>query len=103
MNKRASKRRVVMARRVAEAWLRTRVHPEHRLTVYYGARDIRNVPSLLRSFRDGKLRVGSIDPISDLGIQEEFDHLVLWSSNREGLRQLQAWFEERGCETTGVW
>ena len=103
MSNRASKRRVVMARMVAERWLAAHTRPEYRLKVYYGTREIRNVTALLRSFRDEKLRIGTIEPITDLGIQEEFDHLVVWSSHREGLQQLQAWFEARGCETTGVW
>jgi len=95
--------RVVMAKLIAARWLESMVHPEYRMAVYYGPRDIKNLPNLLRSFRDGKLKVGSVDPIPDLGIREEFDHLVIWSSEREGLLKLQGWFEERECETSGIW
>lgn len=92
-----------MAKAVARRWLEGRLRPEYRLRVYYGAREIRGVPALLRSFRDAKLKIGSVDPIPDLGVNEGIDHFEVWSSDRDGLRALQAWFEERGCETTGVW
>ena len=99
----ASEKRVVMARVVARRWLQDRVHSEYNLKVYHGPREIRNLPGLLRSFRDGKLKIGSVNPIPDLGIREEFDYIVLWSSDRSGLIQLRKWFESRGCETSGIW
>lgn len=73
------------------------------MKVYYGARDMRYLPGLLRSFRDEYLKVGSINPIPDLGIKEAFDHLEVWTSDRNGLMALKEWCERRGCETTGVW
>ena len=103
MSNKASERRVVMAKMVAARWLEVNAHAEHRMKVYYGPREIKNLPGLLRSFRDAKLKIGSIEPIADLGMREEFDHIVLWSSKRAGLIQLREWFEERGCETTGIW
>jgi len=103
MTTKASEHKVVMAKRVASHWLAERLQPEYRLKVYQGAREIRGLPALLRSFRDGKLRIGSVEPIRDLGIQEEFDHFIVWSSDREGLMQLKDWVEARGCETTGIW
>lgn len=103
MGNKASERKVVMARLVAERWLAARTHPEYRLKVYYGPKEIKNLPGLLRSFRDAKLKIGSVDPIEDLGIREDFDHFVIWSSDRTGLVQLREWFEERGCETSGIW
>ena len=98
-----SERRVLMARSLARRWLEDQSHPEHRVTVYFVGREARGYPSLLRSFRDSRLRIGSIEPITDLGVSEGFDSVTLWSSNREGLAKLAAWFEERGFETTGVW
>lgn len=103
MGDRVSKRRVVMAKVVALRWLQDHTYPEYRLKVYYGPKEIRGVPSLLRSFRDGKLRIGSIESISDLGIREEFDHFVIWSSDQSGLVQLREWFEKRDFETSGIW
>ena len=103
MSDKASKRRVVMAKLVALRWVEGRTTPEYRLKVLYGAKEIRKVPQLLRSFRDGKIKLGSVEPIRDLGIQEGFDHLIVWSSQRQGMIELQGWFESRGCETSGVW
>ena len=92
-----------MAKLVAKRWLKARAKAEFRLKVYAGAKEIRGLPNLLRSFRDGKLKIGSVEPIRDLGIQEEFDHFTIWSSDRGGLVALKEWFETRGCETSGVW
>lgn len=97
--------RVVMARRIAARWLNDQAKPEYRLKVFTAgtSRERRAMPNLLRSFRDGRIRLGSMEPIADLGVREEFDHFVLWSSNREALMKLAAWFEERNYETTGIW
>lgn len=103
MGTKASERKIVMAKLVAARWLEARTHSEYRLKVYYGPREIKNLPGLLRSFRDAKLRIGSVEPIQDLGLREEFDHIEMWSSDRAKLAQLCAWFEERGLETSGVW
>ena len=103
MGEGTSERRVVMAKLVAARWLEARARPEHRVKVFYGPREIKNASNLLRSFRDGKLKIGSIDPILDLGIREEFDHMVLWSSDKDALMRLAGWFEARGCETSGIW
>jgi hypothetical protein len=92
-----------MAKSVARRWLEAHTSPEYRMKVYYGAQEIRGLPALIRSFRDGKIKIGTIEPIRDLGVKEGFDHFVVWSSNREGLIQLKDWLENRGCETTGVW
>lgn len=99
-----SERRVVLAKTVAQRWLENRVRPEYRFQVFRSAScDIKKLPSLLRSFRDQKIKIAGVSPLPDLGIQEEFDTISLWSSNREALLQLKNWFEERGLETTGMW
>jgi hypothetical protein len=103
MKEKPSRRRVVLAKEVARRWIQSCLRPEYQLKVYYGAREIRKLPDLLRSFRDGKLKIGSVEPIPDLGIREEFDHVVAWSRHKEGLIKLRDWCEERGCETTGIW
>jgi len=103
MTRKASERRVVMAKRLAQRWVKDRARPEHRLTVYYGSQHIKNLTGLLRSFRDEKLRIGSVEPITDLGIKDSIDSLTLWSSDREGLLALNKWFEARDFETSGVW
>ena len=103
MRKTPSEHRVVMARDLAKRWLLEQVHPEHRLTVYYASLDSRGLPKLLRSFRDARLKIGGIDPIRDLGVQEDFDSVTVWSADRDGVVHLAAWFEAHGYETSGVW
>lgn len=103
MSHKISQHRIVMARSLAKRWVEARVHPEHRLTVFYVERDTRGIPNLLRSFRDNKLRIGSVDPIPDLGVSEGFDSVTVWSSNRDALVRLAAWFEEHRYDTSGVW
>jgi len=99
-----SYKRVLMARRLAKRWVLKKAQPEFRLTVYRSARqELRNLPDLLRSFRDGKIKLAGIDPITDLGISAGFDHCEMWTTNRPKLIELDAWFQKMGCETTGVW
>lgn len=92
-----------MAKQVARRWLQANTMPEFRFDVLYGAREIKHLPSLLRSFRDGKIAISGLKAIPDLGIHEGFDSLSVWSKNRDSLIGLKNWFEERGIETTGVW
>ena len=93
-----------MARRLAKRWVMQKAQPEFRLTVYRSAaRELRNLPDLLKSFRDGKIRIAGIDAIPDLGVVAGFDHCEIWTSDRDKLKKLDAWFQRSGCETTGVW
>lgn len=96
-------KKVVMARRVARRWVASIAAPEYRLRILYGAREIRQLPNLLRSFRDGKVAMEGVSALPDMGIKEHFDALEVWSRNREALAKLQGWFETRGFETSGVW
>lgn len=95
--------RVAMAKRVASSWLLRHAKPEYRITVYAGSEEIRSLPGLLRAFRDGRTKIGSMGPIRDLGIRAGFDRMTVWSSNHEGMTQLDQWLTRRGCETTGIW
>lgn len=103
MKRTPSERRIVMARSLAKQWLTSRTHPEHQFTVYYIAKDTKGIPNLLRSFRDAKLKIGSVEPIRDLGVQEDFDSCTVWSADRDALVKLAAWFEEHHYDTSGVW
>lgn len=98
-----SEHRVMLARDLARRWLVAQAHPEHRLTIYYPSMDSRGLPKLLRSFRDARLRIGGMNPVLDLGVQEDFDSVTVWSSDRDGIVRLAAWFEAHGYETSGVW
>jgi len=103
MPKRSSEKRVLMTKRVAAKWLRAVSFPEYRVRVLYGAHEIRNLPSLLHSFRDGKVVMQDVPRVADLGVREHFDGIELWSKDREALQALGSWFEKRGFETTGIW
>ena len=95
-----------MARRVASRWLEGQATPEHRLKVLNcgPSRDRGNkLPNLLRSWRDAKVKVGNLDPIRDLGVDEGLDYFVLWSTDQEGLLKLGQWLESKGYETSGIW
>ena len=92
-----------MAKRVADKWLRRTAKAEYRFEVLAGPVDLRNIPNMLRSFRDGKVAMRGIPRIPDLGIQEQGDTLALWSRNRKAVLALKNWFEAKGFETSGVW
>jgi len=94
---------VLMTRRVAERWIRSVALPEYRFKVLYGAKEIKNLTSLLYSFRDGKVTLKTAVRVGDLGVQERFDGIDLWSKDRVALMSLQQWFEKRGFDTTGIW
>ena len=95
--------RVAMAKRIARSWVEKVATPEHRLTIYLGSDPIKNISGLIRSFRDGKLRLAGMSPLYDLGVQNEFDKIILKSRNREALSKLNDWLTEKGFETTGLW
>lgn len=97
-----SKPRVVMAKAIAEKWLAEHGVPEYRLRVLGGG-EVRVYARLLRAFRDGKFRLGSVKPFASLGVKEDFDGILIWSSDREGLKSLQSFFEKKGHETDGIW
>jgi hypothetical protein len=92
-----------MAGRVAKRWLTANLRDEHRLTVYQSGKGVKNLPGMLRSFRDGKLKIGSVDPIRDLGIKLGFEQVEIWSADKTGLLNLDTWLREAGCETSGIW
>lgn len=96
-------RRIVMARSVARRWLASRAHPEYRVRVFYGARDVRGMPGLLRAFRDGRTKLGEVGAIPDLGVSDDGDSVTIWSADREAMIALAHWFEAQNYETTGVW
>jgi hypothetical protein len=105
MSEKLSARRVVMSKAVSCAWLHKQARPEYRFRVFNP--QAKDYPSVLRSFRDGKLKLklGSenIPPVSDLGVKEDFGGFYVWSSDLESLKNLQQWFECRGLETSWIW
>ena len=99
---RPSERRVIMAKALAKRFLAGEMRAEYRLRVYHD-HEIRNLGGLLRSFRDGKVAMSGVLPVSDLGIRDGYDHIEIWSRNREALKTLENWFAKRGFITTGLW
>lgn len=100
---RADEKHVLMTKRVATRWLRSVAFPEYRVRVLFGTVEVRNLPNLLYSFRDGKVAMKGVPRVADLGVKTSFDGLELWSKDYEGLKALAYWFEKRGFETTGLW
>ena len=96
-----SAHRVLLAKEVARQWLQKKGQVEYRLRIFGG--NVRNLPGLLRSFRDDRVRIAGVDPLPSMGIQEGFDSVTVWSSNHSALKSLQQWAESIGMETTGVW
>jgi hypothetical protein len=95
------KKRVIMVKKAAAKWLLKNGNIEFRIRVYNPIR--RNYPSLLRSFRDKKIKLAKADPIPDLGVQERSDGFEIWSSDVNSLRTLKEYFERRGMETSWIW
>lgn len=96
-------RQIVMARKVAQRWIASHVKDEHRFRVFSSSKEVKNLPILIRSFRDKKAKLEGVTPITDLGICENFDYMELWSTNHDALVELKDWFERSGFETTGIW
>lgn len=94
---------IVMARSLAKRWLVKVATAEYRIRVLYGARDYRNLPNLLRAFRDNKVKIAGLAPVTDMGVKEAFDYFEVWSRDYEGLFRLGQWFEKQGFDTTGIW
>lgn len=92
-----------MAKRIASVWVEAHSSPEYKLAIYRGSSKPTNLPALLRSFRDGRLRISSAIPIPDLGIRPEFDHVVVRSSNYDALNALDIAVQKLGCDTSGVY
>lgn len=94
--------RVVMAKSVAEKWLLKEATPEYRLTVYNCGKEDKNLPMLLRSYRDSRLRLGGLNPITDMGMKDQGDRVVLWSTNKEAMTALANWFDKHNYENSGL-
>lgn len=99
-----STHRVAMAKRVAFKWIKANSSPEYKLSIYRGSvKSSLNLPALLKSFRDGKLKIASLSAIPDLGIQPEFDHVVVRSQDYDALNALDEAVQKIGCDTSGVY
>lgn len=93
--------RVIMAKTIAKSWLETNTKREYRMKVLNITRS--DFPNLLRSARDKKIKLTGVDLFPDLGVQEDNENLVVWTSDLESLRKLKNFFERLGMETTFIW
>lgn len=96
-------KRVEMVRKVAQRWVESQVRSEIRLQIFGTGKKLSVLARLLKSFRDGKIRIGSVDPILDLGMRVDFDSVTVWAADRQAMLRLNTWLEGHGYETTGVW
>lgn len=97
-----SVKRVLMVKRVAKLWLDKTATEEYRIKVYSNFDSKTNLPSWLRSFREGRSKFGSIVPF-DFAVEENPDHVIIRSRDYESIRALNARIEEMGFETSGIW
>jgi len=102
MPKKPSERRVIMAKKIAADWLSQHSAAEYRFRVYHNG-DTTPYVNLLRSFRDNRIRFGSVDPIPDLGIKHEVEGFTVWSNDWSGLQSLKTFLEKKGMDTTWIW
>lgn len=67
--------------------------------------EMRMMMGSLRSWRDGRTKLGALAPIQDLGVREVVgtNTIEVWSSDCDGLRKLSTWLQERGFETDFIW
>lgn len=102
--------RVVMARSVADRWLKGHTHREYRFTIFgfQSPSKAKRFASTLRALRDRTQRkVAStevrVPAIADLGVKERGDVVEVWSSNVEALRKLAKVSESMGLNTDFIW
>lgn len=98
-----NEKQVVMVKTVARKWLSKMARAEYRIRVVHSSREYRNLPNLLRAFRDGKVRIAGLRTVADMGVREEFDFVEVWSKDYAGISKLGEWFERQGFDTTGIW
>ena len=103
--------RVVMARSVADRWLRGHTRSEYRFNIFGfpTPAKAKRFASMLRSLRDRPQRrppvtaSSRIPLISDLGVKERGDTVEIWSSNVDSLRKLAKVAESMGLNTDFIW
>lgn len=90
-----------MAKKLAKKWLTSHMAPRFKVRVFCN-QDPKVLGSLLYSWRDGRMKLGSLEPLPDLGIRQGFDFIDIWSSDKKAMSQLISYLESTGHETTGV-
>ena len=83
-----------MSKSVARQWLLKKAKPEYRFRVFNPL--AKDYPSVLRSFRDGKLKLGSVEPLPDLGVKEDYRTAKMPPVNTSLLDGELAWRQHDG-------
>lgn len=98
--------RVAMARAVAARWVVTNSKREYRFSAFTANyAEVKKTASALRTWRDGKKRVGTLGvPAPTMGIRElgAGDSFEVWSSDADLMKRVAKWLEGRGFQTTWV-
>lgn len=93
-------RTVVMAKEVTRKWVEKHASVEYRFQAFVSPKYF---GSLLRAFRDGRVKLSSVEPIPDLGVEEMSQGVQVWSSHVEPLRTLERYFSRMNVETSWIW
>lgn len=91
---------IVMARKLAGQWIDEHSREEYRFNIMASPRYFGGI---LRSFRDGRLKLSKVLPLPDLGVEEMSESVQVWSSDRDGLKSLERYFAKIGVETSWIW
>lgn len=94
-----------MAKSVADRWVTEQATREYRFAILgFGHEgEVRKLAGYLRSWRDGKVRLASMEPIVGLGVRETSDGLEVWSPELDPMRRLAEWVEGKGFDTSFIW
>ena len=98
--------RVAMARVVSARWIAANSTREYRFSAFSSSyADVKKTAFLIRLWRDGKKRIGSLGaPAPKMGVRElgAGDSFEVWSSDPDLMRRIATWLEGRGFQTTWV-
>jgi len=96
-------RRVVLAKRVAQTWIMSRLRGEHRLRLFS---DVRHpyLLSTIRGFNEGRLKLGGslASEAGTLEVIPEFDAILIRSSSLEPIERIVEWADSEGIEHSGA-
>lgn len=97
----SSSKIIVMAKSVADQWIKTSNDTEYRFSVvgFDSLKNSERMASTIRAWRDGRYRIASVPSIKDVSVRNNGGRLEVWSSNHETLKKLASWFESMGLDT----
>ena len=99
-------KRIAMTKDIAKEWVQNNSRPEYRLVVYppMSGTGVKDLPTILRAWRDGKSRLASESKPSDLGVHiSDAGTLTIWSTDYPKMKAISSWLSRRGYEVEGIW